>query len=90
MTEERGVYNVKGGVRRETRLPFSDDRYQAPTPEEIRAAIAHGNYTGSQAGEILGVTGRTVRKWTGGEREMPYSAWRLLLLDVGLALGKSV
>jgi len=42
--------------------------------------------TGSVVGQLLGVDPRTVRKWIGGEREIPYSAWRLLLLHAGLAI----
>ena len=86
MTEDRAIYEVKGRVRRETRLPFGDPRYQAPTTDEIRLALSKSGLTGSAAGELLGVTGRTVRKWTGGEREIPYSAWRLLLIETGMAL----
>jgi hypothetical protein len=40
--------------------------------------------TGKQIGDMLGVDGRTVRKWIGGEREMPYAPWRLFVFSVGL------
>lgn len=82
MTEERRLE-----VRRETRLPYADPRYQEPTAEEIRAVLKYVGLTGSEAAALLGVkTGRTVRKWTGGEQAMPYSAWRLLLEEYALAL----
>ena len=89
MTEERAAYRVPGGpsaIRDTTRLPFSDPAREAPTPEEIRTALRNAELTGSMAGELLGVSGRTIRKWTGGEREMPYSAWRLLLIETGQAI----
>lgn len=62
-------------------LPVDDPAYRPPTPEEIRDALRHGEYwTGAVAAVHLGVSGRTIRKWTGGEQEMPYAAWRLLLI----------
>lgn len=88
MSETRAEYKVKGQaeIRQGCRLPYADPGYQEPTPEDVRTALKYGGLTGSAAGALLGVTGRTVRKWTGGERDIPYSAWRLLLLGVGLAL----
>ncbi|MGH8194594.1 MAG: helix-turn-helix domain-containing protein [Woeseiaceae bacterium] len=81
------AYEVKGGgIRQGCRVPFTDPGYTAPSPEEIREALRLGSLTGSAAGDLVGVTGRTVRKWTGGEREVPYSAWRFLLIEIGLAL----
>lgn len=87
MSEPRTEYQIPGKteIRQGCLLPYSDPRYEPPNAEEIRAAIKHGNLTGAAAGELVGVNGRTVRKWTGAEREIPYSAWRLLLICVGLA-----
>jgi hypothetical protein len=95
MSEETPIYRVEGRteVRRETRLPFLDDRFRPPTPEEIREVLRLLGWTGSFAALQLGVGaregksgGRTIRKWTGGEQPMPYSAWRLLLIYAGLAI----
>lgn len=86
--EDHEIYKVAGRTepRRETRLPFASQRYRAPTKEEFRTVIQTLGLTGSIAGRLLGVDGRTIRKWIGGEREIPYSAWRLLLINAGLAL----
>lgn len=87
MTEDRAIYHVPGQeVRREARLPFSDPAYTPPKPDEVRALLRKAGWTGSQAAAVVGVDGRTIRKWTGGEREIPYSAWRLLLIEAGFAL----
>lgn len=88
MSEQSPQYKVQGKteIRHGCRLPFSDQQYEPPTSEEVRQALKHGGLTGAAAGQLLGVGGRTVRKWTGGERDIPYSAWRLLLIHVGLAL----
>lgn len=74
------VTNVNAGAL----MPYATPEYVPPTPDDIRAALKSGELTGSQAARLLGVSGRTVRKWTGGEQRMPYSAWRLLVLAVGL------
>lgn len=79
--EKRARYEVAARqIRPETMLPRRDHQFVSPTAEEVRSALKLANLTGSQAGTLLGVDGRTVRKWTGGEREIPYSAWRLLLI----------
>jgi hypothetical protein len=88
MSEEMPTYRVAGRTepRGETRLPFASQRYRAPTKDELRSVLQTLGLTGSIAGSLLGVDGRTIRKWIGGEREVPYSAWRLLLIHAGLAL----
>lgn len=87
MTEDRATYEVPGEeVRREARLPYSDPDYSPPTPNEVRALLRKAGWTGSQAARRAGVDGRTIRKWTGGERDIPYSAWRLLLIEAGFEL----
>lgn len=87
MTEERGVYKVEGRTepRRETLLPFKSQLYRAPTKDEFRSVTQTLGLTGSMVGALLGVTSRAVRKWIGGESEVPYSAWRLLLTHAGIA-----
>jgi len=75
MTRERAIYEIPGQeVRREARLPFSDPDYSPPTPMEVRAVLRKAGWTGSQAALVVGVDGRTIRKWTGGEREIPRRA----------------
>lgn len=58
------------------------------SPDALRAVLASHSLTGSQAGRLLGVDSRTIRKWTArpeipNSREMPESAWWLLLILVG-------
>lgn len=87
MSEERSSYKVEGQteVRKEARLPFVSSRYRAPTKDEFRSVTQQLRLSGAEVGRLLGVHGRTVRKWIGGETEIPYSAWRLLLIRAGLA-----
>lgn len=53
-----------------------------PTPgysaDEFRALLRRGNLTGSAAAAIAGVNPRTIRRWIGGDSEIPYSAWSLI------------
>jgi hypothetical protein len=48
--------------------------YIPPTPTEIRALLRAWGLTGKACGDLADVNPRTVRKWTGGERTMPYTA----------------
>ena len=73
-------------IRQGSLLLFTNPGYQRPSPNELRAALDAGGLTGATAAALLGVSGRTLRKWTGGDRDIPYSAWRLLIISLGLAL----
>lgn len=91
MSEEHARYETKnrGSVAKQLQQspalrPFADDGYQAPSPEEISAAIEYANLSSAEAGALLGADSRTIRRWKSGDREMPYAAWRLLLIDAGL------
>lgn len=70
------------GIRPQVLLDYSDPDYVSPTPSEIKHVLVSIGLSGSKAADLLGVNSRTVRKWTGGEQRMPYSAWKLLLLNV--------
>lgn len=60
------------------------DGFRLPSPNEVKAALAVAGLTGEQAANLIGVDLRTIRRWTSGERHMPYPAWRLLLLETGI------
>jgi DNA-binding transcriptional regulator YiaG len=69
---------------RASALEKYDNGFTSPTSDEVREVKRLSGKTGKQIADMLGVDGRTVRKWVGGEREMPYAAWRLLIFSVGL------
>lgn len=48
-------------------------------PVRLRDFLRERGLTGAEAGGLIGVDGRTIRRWTGGERAMPYSAWYCLV-----------
>ncbi len=70
----------------ETRLPFSSPRYRAPNTDDVRVAIQTLGLSSAAAAQLLGVPSAAVHQWVGGRSEIPYSAWRLLLIHSGLAL----
>lgn len=60
----------------------------AYSPDALRDVLTRHALTGSQAGRLLAVDSRTIRKWTAAadisnHRDMPESAWWLLLILVG-------
>jgi len=77
-------------IRRSCFLLF-DEGWTQPTPEELRKLIRRLDMSGSQVANYVGMgSARAVRKWLAptGEpnaRNIPYSAWRLLVeLDLNL------
>lgn len=89
MSEERAEYRAQGTIeiRLETRLPFADARYVSPSTDEIREVVRRLGLTSAQAADRVGVSShRKMREYLGGQRDLSYAAWRLLLIGAGLAL----
>ena len=76
---------MKTDINPAAMLPFYNPEYQVPSSDEIRALLKSQGWTGARAAAIVGVDSRTIRRWTGGESPIPYSCWRLLLINAGLA-----
>ncbi|WP_281416984.1 helix-turn-helix domain-containing protein [Kistimonas asteriae] len=70
-------------IRKETLCRYSDSWTQ-PDGQEVRELLKTANLTGSKAAAIVGVNSRTIRKWTGEEQKIPYSAWAILVEVAGL------
>lgn len=47
--------------------------YRAPTPDEFRALLSKWELTGAAAGDLVGVRGRQIRRYTGGDADVPYA-----------------
>jgi len=56
-----------------------------PTVEEFRELLRVTGLSGSAAGLLVGVSQKKIRKWAGGEGDVPYAVWRLLSIYAGLA-----
>jgi hypothetical protein len=76
-------------------LPFSDPNYCPPTPEEVKQLIALAGWSQNGTAKLAGVAwnkakgSSTVRRWKApadkpDSKNIPYAAWRLLLLYAGV------
>lgn len=92
MTEKRATYNVKSkstGITPGALLDFTHEDYTPPTPADVRALKAMSEKTGRELCELIGIEDqRSWRRWSQepeepSARQIPYSAWRLLLLELG-------
>lgn len=84
--ESRGVYGVKvsGNIRPECLIPLPGP-WARPTGAEIAAAISMAGLNGTSFSRMVGVYGRTVRRWLSDDAPMPYAAWAWLAARAGLA-----
>ena len=62
--------------------------YEVPNPDAFREWLRENGITGAEAGRIVGVDSRAVRRWTAppdqsGARSIPWAAWTLLRLYTG-------
>lgn len=73
-----------GTIRSECLLPFAKG-WEPPTPNEIKLILSKaGNLTGRDAGDLVGVTPRTVRRWIGEpDKPIPYACWAILVEKAG-------
>lgn len=55
-----------------------------PTPDEIRSMLEALGISQEGLGRLLGINGRTVRRWVQGENEIAYSAWCVLCEEAGI------
>lgn len=78
-------------------MPFTNDSYVPPEPEEVAQLIHLAGWSQNTAAKIVGVKwstdkgSSTIRKWKSDKakkdhREIPYSAWRLMLLYAGVVV----
>ncbi len=96
--EDHASYTIDAdtvAIRQSALEPFNSPTYTPPTWQEIRALLHKHHLTGSQVGALTGVNPRAVRKWqappeASSHTEMPYSAWRLLLILTGEVELKSI
>jgi hypothetical protein len=100
MSEEKATYatsapkTIQAFRNRPCTLVGWDPDYRPPTPEELTSLINLAGWSQTQVAKITGVSysqkgSTTVRKWRtprgdSEHREIPYSAWRLLLEYAGV------
>ena len=63
------------------------DVWTKPTGREVRAVLRLAGFTGGIAAKKIGLGergDRTIRRWIGGESNIPYAAWALFCDYAGL------
>lgn len=87
--------SLDGFKNRPCALPYGNTAYVPPTPQEVDRLIKLAGWSQTSAARLVGVTynpkkgSSTIRKWRTNvdkddHREIPYSAWRLMLLYAGV------
>lgn len=72
-------------VRKACFRPFVE--WTVPSAEEVRIAMKLADLTGSGLAALVGVqNSRTIRRWTGGDVEIPYAAWAILSHKAGFGI----
>ena len=97
MSEEHATYGATSNPLdgKPCLLPFADPDYEPPTPEDIKAAVQLSGLSQTGVAKLVGVSyhpdkgSNSVRRWQlpkehAQHRDMPYAAWRLLLIYVEL------
>tara|TARA_R110001599_G_scaffold100770_1_gene258086 strand:+ start:620 stop:964 length:345 start_codon:yes stop_codon:yes gene_type:complete len=80
---------VKTSLGAEYLQAYTSQEYQAPSFKEVRTLKEELNLSGTDIANICGTTPRNVRAWMSEEdsanaRKIPYSAWRLLLIETNV------
>lgn len=81
-------------------LPFSHPNYEPPTPDQVSYLVKACGWSQREVALIAGVGhdpkkgSTTVRKWRAPadkpeHRQIPYAAWRLLLIYAGVVVAGS-
>ena len=82
-------YDIKSKIRPECLQKFQN--WTIPNGDEIKEALREARLSAEAFSQIIGVEGRSVRRWTGNEVDIPYASWCLLCLeaDLGKFWGRS-
>jgi len=99
--ENKALYQVQGNPLTLVKgsactLAYSDPGYESPAPDQVDSLIKAMGWSQTDVAKLVGVSyspnkGSTaVRKWRTAvgspeHRAIPYAAWRLMLLEAGLA-----
>lgn len=84
--EHEAIYQVTNEAqpRDSTLQPVS--RWSPPEGGEIKGVLQRAGWSGVHFSKVLGIDPRTVRRWTGDEKFIPYPAWAILCVQAGYGL----
>ncbi|MCY1302382.1 hypothetical protein D9M71_134580 [compost metagenome] len=80
--ETRASYDVEVEIRAECLCERTE--WVEPNTDEVRAALKMANWSAQEFSRRIGVDGRTVRRWTLGEKPIAYAPWCVLCAQAGL------
>jgi len=85
--ETRAEYKLPGdaaAITPDNLAPFSS--WVPPSAAGIKKALQLAGWTEVEYSRRIGVNDRTVRRWTAGDKPIPYAAWALLAHQAGFGL----
>lgn len=74
---------IKNGLTPDTLIPYVDG-WIRPTGDDMRIILKLAGFTGSAAGNHVGVESRQIRNWVAGKPSASYAGWCLLVKAAGL------
>lgn len=60
------------------------NEWQPPSGEEIKAALSMAGWTAVEFSRRIYANDRTIRRWVGNEKPIPYAAWCVLCVEANL------
>ncbi len=82
--QQQQIAAFDAGLTPATLLSASSGLWQQPSGADVRIVLSMANLSGSDAGALVNVNSRTIRKWTGDDQKIPFAAWALLVDRAGL------
>ena len=80
--ETRATYGFNTSIRPSALVRHADN-WDHPSPTEIKTAMQAAGWRSVDLHKAMGVFDRTVRRWTSGEKPMPYATWCVLCAQAG-------
>jgi len=81
--DKKAAYGFNTTIRPST-LTRHANGWDHPSPTEIKIAMQFAGWRSVDFHKSVGVFDRTVRRWTSGEKPMPYATWCVLCSEAGL------
>jgi len=54
------------------------NKNKTPNADEFRTFLSKHSLTGTDAGNLVGLNSRQIRRYTGGDAKVPYAVWYTL------------
>lgn len=81
--EHEAIYQVTNETPPRESTLRAIEQWSPPEGGEIKGMLQRAGWSGVQFSKVLGIDPRTVRRWTGDEKTIPYPAWAILCVQAG-------